>query len=99
MDRIADNISFAAFMPDGQPAPYLLTPDEAIRFLRIEDVTHSENTLRYYSEKGLLHGTYIGKRRFYSITELINFIGRVTRAGRNERTVQNDQKSRNLPRP
>lgn len=80
------------FMPDGSPAPFVLTQDEAIRFLRLENVKHPEHTLRYYSEKGLLQGTYIGKCRFYILTELVKFTERVTRS---ERTVQNGE-SRNL---
>jgi len=83
-------------MPDGRPAPFVLTQDEAIRFLRIENIPHPENTLRYYSERGLLKGTYIGKGRFYAATELVEFVQRVTRA---ERTVQNGSKSRNLSGP
>ena len=90
------DISIATiFMPDGSPAPYLLTPDEAARFLRIDGSEHPENTLRYYQEKGLLNATYISKCRFFSVNELVKFIERVTRS---ERTVQDDFKSRNLQR-
>ena len=91
-----NDISLATvYMPDGSPAPFVLTQNEAIRFLRIENVKHPEHTLRYYSEKGLLHGTYIGKCRFYTVTELVDFVGRVTRA---ERTVQDGNKGRDLQR-
>lgn len=82
------------FMPDGTPAPFVLTQAEAIRFLMLENAKHPENTLRYYSEKGLLNGTYIGKCRFYILTELVKFVERVTRA---ERTVQNGKESGHLP--
>ena len=58
-----------AFMPDGTPAPFVLTETEAARFLRIDDTKHPQGTLSYYHEKGLLKGTYIGKRRFYMIGE------------------------------
>jgi len=82
-------------MPDGRPAPYLLTPDEAARFLRIDAEENPVNTLRYYQEKKLLAATYIGKRRFYSLTELVDFVNRVTRL---ERTVQNGKENRDLSR-
>ena len=81
-------------MPDGTPAPFVLTLDEAARFLRIEDVPHPESTVRYYCEKGLLKSTYIGKRRFFTLTELVKFVGRVTRDERKD--GQDGNKSRNL---
>lgn len=89
------DIPFAVFLPNGKPAPFVMTQAEAIHFLRLDNIKHPENTLAYYQAKGLLHGTFIGKRRFYMVTELVEFAKRVTRA---ERTVQNE-KSRNLPGP
>lgn len=71
-----------AVMPDGTPAPFVLTPAEAIKFLRLDDTEHPENTLTYYHDKGLLRATYIGKRRFYTINELCDFAERVTRQNR-----------------
>jgi len=66
-------------MPDGRPAPALLTLEETIRFLRIEGLPHPENCLRYYLGKGKLHGTRIGKCRFFAVGELCRFIEEQTK--------------------
>ncbi len=95
MMRECSNSFPVVYMPDGNPAPYLLTADEAAKFLRIES-KDPKNTLNYYCDKGILSATYISKNKFFCITELINFIARVTRG---ERTVQNGQKNRNISGP
>ena len=78
--------NIAAVMPDGTPAPYVLTPEEAIKFLRLDDTEHPENTLRYYHDIGLLKGTYIGKRRFYTVVELCQFVDRQTKENRKSKS-------------
>jgi len=63
-------------MPDGRPAPDLLTEEEAIRFLRLDDVNikHPETTLEYYRSEGLLKATRVGKKLRYLKSELLNFL-------------------------
>ena len=46
-----------------QPCPELLTEQEAIRYLRLDEVNidRPADTLRYYRKKGLLRATQVGK--------------------------------------
>lgn len=66
------------YMPDGRPAPVLLTEAEALRFLRIDTINlkHPEHTLRRYRDSGLLRCVQISKRIFYPVDELLAFIER-----------------------
>jgi len=66
------------YFPDGRPCPPLLTPEEAVMLLRIDciDVQHPQDTLRRYRESGLLRGTRIGLKIFFSLSELLAFIDR-----------------------
>lgn len=67
-------------MPDGKPAPGLMTEAEAIRYLRLgeEGPSRPELTLRYYRERGLLKGTRVGRRIRYRRVELDRFLARIT---------------------
>ena len=67
-----------AYMPDGSPAPYVLTAQEAIRFLRIDTngSKHPETTLEHYQKEGLLVPITIGKCRKYPLPELLRFVVR-----------------------
>lgn len=67
-----------------QLCPELLTKEEAIRYLRLDDgPTKPEDTLRYYREKGLLHGTQVGKRLLYRRVELERFLDKQTKNASN----------------
>ena len=56
----------SAALPDGkggfEPCPELMTEDEAIRFLRLNNISTElpSNTLRYYKNKCLLRATQVG---------------------------------------
>lgn len=69
-------------MPDGTPAPALMTTDEAIRYLRLDcdGPANPADTLRYYRERGLLKGTRVGRRIRYRRVELERFLARLTEA-------------------
>lgn len=76
-----------AILPGDPPqlCPELLTKDEAIRYLRL-DVDGPKNpveTLRHYREKGLLHGTQVGKRLLYRRVELERFLETQTKNASN----------------
>ena len=45
-----------AFMPDGKPAPYVMTPENAARFLRLtaKDASAALRTLRKKGLKGIM---------------------------------------------
>ena len=68
------------FMPNGQPAPLLMTENEAIKFLRIDtvDIKHPNATLRRYRDCGLLRTVQISKTALYPLAELQKFIARKT---------------------
>ncbi len=75
--------------PDGRPLPEVVTEEEAITFLRldIDGPKDARRTLKHYRDKGLLHGTRIGKHLRYSKTELLRFIDEMT-----ERSVKKNFK-------
>jgi hypothetical protein len=64
------------YFPDGTPVPDVLTEEEAIKFLRLDEgeTKHPEASLEYYRLKGLLKPTRIGKSLRYLKSELFNFI-------------------------
>jgi len=78
------SFSTPAILPDGNggftPCPDLLTEDEAVRFLRLDEVGIEDpaGTLRYYRKKGLLKATQVGKCIRYRRVELENFLAKIT---------------------
>lgn len=79
MDKLP-YISGFAILPGNPPTqcPELLTEEEAIRYLRLENDPHASRTLRYYREKGLLRSTVIGRHLRYRRIELEQFLERQT---------------------
>ncbi len=73
------------YMPDGTPAPYVMTAEEAIRFLRIDTngTKYPEATLQHYQKEGLLCPITIGKCRKYPLPELLRFIERLSQLKEN----------------
>ena len=66
------------FFPDGRPVPEVLTEQEAIEFLRLNDgPKHPEMTLQYYRSEGLLKGIKIGRKLRYTKTEMLRFLERL----------------------
>ena len=61
------------FLPDGRPAPGVLTADETIELLRL-DGNHPERTLKFYRDEGLLVGVRIGRKVRYPLNEVMRFI-------------------------
>ena len=75
--------NFPIVLPDGNggftPCPELLTEDEAIRYLRL-DINGPQNpsgTLKYYRDRGLLHGVRIGRNLRYPRKELDSMIDKL----------------------
>ena len=68
------------FMPDGQPVPEVLSEEEVIKLLRLDEdgTDKSANTLKYYREKNLLRATQIGKKLRYIKQEVLNFLALLT---------------------
>ena len=68
------------YMPDGSVMPELLTPGEAVIFLRIDNGTtkNPQGTLQYYRDKGLLRATRVGNNVCYQKKELLRFLDILT---------------------
>jgi hypothetical protein len=69
------------FMPDGRPAPAVLTVDELILLLRL-DGKHPERTIKYYRDEGLLVGIPLGRKTRYPIDEVMRFLAEKTAKSR-----------------
>ena len=85
MSNSCNPYSGPVYMPDGSPAPYVMTAQDAIRFLRLDtnDTKHPELTLDYYQKEGLLRPVTIGKTRKYPLPELLRFIERLSQLKEN----------------
>ncbi len=61
-----------AILPDGTPCPSVMTEVEAIKYLRldVDGPKNPSNTLKYYRDRGFLHGVRIGRNLRYPRTEL-----------------------------
>jgi hypothetical protein len=68
-------MSEIAYMPDGTPAPYVMSAEKAAQFLLI-DGKDPEQTLRKYREKGLLAGTQVSRHVRYTLPDLMDFLKR-----------------------
>lgn len=63
-------------MPDGSPAPSLMTEEEAIRFLRIDQtgVRFPRQTFQRYRSSGQIVGKMVGRCVRYPVEELQRFV-------------------------
>jgi len=68
-------VTFTPHMPDGRPAPFMLTREEVAEFLRIDTkhIRHSIDRLR--SVKGL-KAVQIGQRVLYPLDAVLEFVER-----------------------
>lgn len=64
-------------MPDGRPAPAVLTADETASLLRL-DGKNPLRTLKYFRDEKLLCGIRIGRRVRYTLTEVMRFLAQKT---------------------
>lgn len=69
------DVQIQPLMPDGRPAPALLTPEEACEFLRIQGTAAQKlRTLRYYREHGQIKGVRVGRTFSYPLKEVMKFV-------------------------
>ncbi len=61
-----------------RPCPELMTAEEAIRFLRLDDLKAPVDVLYQYRRRGLLRGTQVGRNIRYLRSELIQCLERLT---------------------
>lgn len=62
-------------MPDGTPAPAIMTTDEVIRFLRLDQIAvkKPEATLDYYRQRGL-PAKQIGRAVRFVLSDVMEFV-------------------------
>lgn len=77
---LGDSNIVVKHVPD-RPCPELLTAEEAVRYLRLDDtdIADPERTLHYYRKNHGLRGTQVGKKVRYLRIELDKLLERVTR--------------------
>ena len=61
------------YMPDGTPAPYMLTTEEAIRFLRLDCLRFPRAALSIRQRRGL-RGVQMGKRVCFRLDDVLAFL-------------------------
>ena len=68
------------YLPNGRPVPVVLTSEELIQLLRLDDRDPklAEATIKYYRDGGLLHGVRLGKTMRYTQDEVLKFLERQT---------------------
>lgn len=76
------NCSATAYMPNGTPCPYILTEDELIVFLRLDQVQikRPHDTIRRYRDAGRLRGVQISHRVFYRLKDVLDFVDKQAEA-------------------
>lgn len=65
------------FLPDGRPAPAILTAEETVGLLRLEG-EHPERTLKYWRDERQLTGVRLGRKVRYPLAEVLRFIAEKT---------------------
>lgn len=69
---LAEQTFSVAFMPDGRPAPAVMTSSEVIEFLRLDG--NGERCLKYYRDEGKIVGIRIGRKVRYPLDEVLRFL-------------------------
>jgi len=64
-----------AFLPDGRPAPLVLTAAETIQLLRLGG-NNPERTLKYWRDEGQLQGVRLGRKVRYRLVDVQEFLAR-----------------------
>lgn len=82
--HLTDSTVFASgiltVLPGDPPSlcPELLTAEEAIRFLRLDDLKAPMDVLYEYRRQGLLRGTQVGRKIRYLRSELMLCLEKLT---------------------
>lgn len=76
--REGTSIPCCYFPGTSAPVPAVLTPQEAVRFLRLDEAGIKDplRTLAYYRRKGLLRATLISRCIRYRLPDLLDFLDR-----------------------
>ncbi len=65
------------FMPDGKPAPAVMTPDEVAVFLRLDG--SGLRCLKYWRDTNQIAGVRLGKKLRYTLPEVLRFLEQKSR--------------------
>jgi hypothetical protein len=60
------------FMPDGKPAPAVMTPEEVSEFLRLD--RSGLRCLKYWRDTNQIAGIRLGKRLRFTLSEVMRFL-------------------------
>jgi hypothetical protein len=80
MTLLAEQTFSVAFMPDGKPAPAVMTGAEVVVFLRLDG--NGERTLKFYRDEGKIVGIRIGRKVRYPLDEVLRFLAEKVAKGR-----------------
>ena len=61
-----------------RPCPELMTSEEALRYMRLDDLKDPLDVLYQYRRKGLLRGTQVGRNIRYLRSELLRCLEKLT---------------------
>lgn len=85
MTLLAEQTFSVAFMPDGRPAPAVMTSTEVIEFLRLD--SKGERTLKFYRDEGKIVGIRIGRKVRYPLDEVLRFLAEKVAKNRSDGQV------------
>lgn len=60
--------------PGAEPAPYVMTEADVVRFCRLEKIKAPYMALRRYRQKGWLKATQVGKDVRYLLPDVLKFL-------------------------
>ena len=74
-DNAAKNTAnmLIAYLPDGRPAPVVLTAEETAELLRLDN-GDPLRTLKFFRDEGLLKGFRLGRKVRYRLIDVLTFL-------------------------
>jgi len=75
MNTAQDNVIQIPYLPDGRPAPVVLTAEEAAELLRLDN-GDPMRTLKFYRDEGELKGFRLGRKVRYRLVDVLEFLAR-----------------------
>jgi len=75
MSKVDRQFVPVAYLPNGQPAPVVLTAEETIELLRL-DGNNPGRTLKYWRDEGQLQGVRLGRKVRYRLVDVQEFLAR-----------------------
>lgn len=76
-----NDVAQIAFMPNGKPCPVVMTAEEVVELLRLDN-GDPLRTLKYFRDEGLLVGFRLGRRIRYRLVDVLKFLNKKTECRR-----------------